>query len=204
PSRVWPGPVSTALRERPAQAGAGNGGLPARRAVIRWAWRMFRREWRQQLLVLALIIVAVGATVLGAAVATNTPPPANAGFGTASDLATFQSGGPRVASQIAALQKRFGRVAAFGIKASQVDPAADILTARPGLSGISQMQLTYGNGKGGSGSQVNVGPGGGSGPGNGPQTYPCPASSCLANPVIQEVSALPSGTSAPNTVITEH
>ncbi len=33
---------------------------------------------------------------------------------------------------------------------------------------------------------------------------PCPAGSCLANPKIQEVSALPSGTSAPNTVITEH
>ena len=70
---------------------AGNGGVPARRAVIRWAWRMFRREWRQQLLVLALIMVAVAATVLGAAVATNTPPPADAGFGTAQDLATFQS-----------------------------------------------------------------------------------------------------------------
>jgi putative ABC transport system permease protein len=102
--------VSTALREPPAQAGAGNGGLPARRAVIRWAWRMFRREWRQQLLVLALIIVAVGATTLGAAVATNTPPPANAGFGTATDMATFPGGGPKVASQIAALQHRFGRV----------------------------------------------------------------------------------------------
>ena len=102
--------MSTALRERPAQAGAGNGGLPARRAVTRWAWRMFRREWRQQLLVLALIIVAVGATTLGAAVATNTPPPANAGFGTATDLATFSAGGSKVASQIAALEQRFGRV----------------------------------------------------------------------------------------------
>ena len=102
--------MSTALRERPAQAGAGNGGLPARRAVTRWAWRMFRREWRQQLLVLALIIVAVGATTLGAAVATNTPPPANAGFGTATDMATFGGGGPKVASQIATLEQRFGRV----------------------------------------------------------------------------------------------
>lgn len=33
---------------------------------------------------------------------------------------------------------------------------------------------------------------------------PCPPSSCLANPRIEEVSALPSGTAAPNTVITEH
>ena len=33
---------------------------------------------------------------------------------------------------------------AFGIKAAQVIPTADILTMRPGLSGISQMQLVYG------------------------------------------------------------
>ena len=82
--------MSTALRDRPAQAGTSNGGVPARRAVIRWAWRMFRREWRQQTLVLALIVVALAATVVGAAVATNTPPRAGAGFGTAHDLATFQ------------------------------------------------------------------------------------------------------------------
>jgi len=25
------------------------GGIPARRAVTHWAWRLFRREWRQQL-----------------------------------------------------------------------------------------------------------------------------------------------------------
>ena len=102
--------MSTALGDRPAQAGARNGGAPARRAVIRWAWRLFRREWRQQLLVLALIIVAVAATVVGAAVATTTPPPANAGFGTAEDLATFQPPGPGLATQIAALRHRFGRV----------------------------------------------------------------------------------------------
>jgi putative ABC transport system permease protein len=102
--------MSTALRERPARAGASNGGVPARRAVIRWSWRMFRREWRQQLLVLALIVVALAATVVGAAVSTKTPPPAGAGFGTASDMATFQTSGPKLASQIAALQHRFGRV----------------------------------------------------------------------------------------------
>jgi putative ABC transport system permease protein len=101
--------MSAALRDRPAQAGAGNGGVPARRAVTRWSWRMFRREWRQQLLVLALIVVALAATVAGAAVATNNPPPAGAGFGTANDMATFQ-GGPQLASQIAALQQRFGRI----------------------------------------------------------------------------------------------
>jgi putative ABC transport system permease protein len=78
--------------------------------VIRWAWRLFRREWRQQLLVLALIIVAVGATVLGAAVATNSAPPANAGFGTAQDQATYSPPDPQLASQIAGLRQRFGQV----------------------------------------------------------------------------------------------
>ena len=101
--------MSTALRERPASAGTSNGGVPARRAVIRWSWRMFRREWRQQMLVLALIVVALAATVVGAAVATNTPPPAGAGFGTAQDMATLP-GGPHLAGQIAALQQHVGRV----------------------------------------------------------------------------------------------
>jgi putative ABC transport system permease protein len=103
--------MTTALRERPAPAGAaGNGGVPARRAVIRWAWRLLRREWRQQLLVLGLVTVAVAATIVGAAVATTTPPPANAGFGTAQDQANFQAPDPHLASQVAALQHRFGRV----------------------------------------------------------------------------------------------
>jgi putative ABC transport system permease protein len=101
--------MSTALRERPAPAGTSNGGVPARRAVIRWSWRMFRREWRQQSLVLALIVVALAATVVGAAVATNTPPPAGAGFGTAQERATLP-GGPHLAGQIAVLQQHAGRV----------------------------------------------------------------------------------------------
>jgi putative ABC transport system permease protein len=84
---------------------------------------------------------------------------------------------------------------AFGISASQVGRTADILTMRPGLSGISRMQLVYGS---------YFGANGGGPPPGGPGTFPCPQSDCLAGPVIQEVSGLPSGTSAPNTVITEH
>jgi len=57
--------------------------------MLRWSWRLFKREWRQQFLILLLIIVAVAAVVVGSAVAVNTPPAANAGFGTAHDLATF-------------------------------------------------------------------------------------------------------------------
>ena len=33
---------------------------PRRRAVLRWAWRLFRQEWRQQLLLLALVTIGRG------------------------------------------------------------------------------------------------------------------------------------------------
>ena len=94
-------------------------------------------------------------------------------------------------------------LSAFGIKQSQINPDADILTMRPGLSTMSLMQLIYGDqggGKGGGGQVIN---GQGIGP-NSANQRPCPAGSCVANPSIQEISQLPSGTSAPNTVVTEH
>jgi putative ABC transport system permease protein len=78
--------------------------MPALRAVVRWAWRLFRREWRQQLLILALITVAVGATVVGSAVATNTPPPKTAGFGTARDSVSFASYNAHAAQVLARLR----------------------------------------------------------------------------------------------------
>ena len=98
------------VRERSATRRAPNGGVPARRAVIRWAVRLLRREWRQQLLILALITVAVAATVVGSAVATTEPSSANAAFGTAQDLAAFTGPGSYVAAEIASIEHRFGTV----------------------------------------------------------------------------------------------
>jgi putative ABC transport system permease protein len=94
--------------------------MAARRAVIRWAWRLFRREWRQQLLVLALITVAVAVTIVGSAVAINIPPTAASGFGTAGDMATFTGTGPNLAAQIASLKHRFGRVDVIENQTQQV------------------------------------------------------------------------------------
>jgi len=71
-----------------------NGGIPARRAVIRWAVRLLRREWKQQLLILALIAVAVGATVVASTVATDTPAPIAGVLGTAQDAASISGSGP--------------------------------------------------------------------------------------------------------------
>ena len=84
--------MSVGVLDRPATGSAPEattGGVPARRAMLRWSWRLFKREWRQQFLILLLIVVSVAAVVVGSAVAVNTPPPANAGFGTAHDMATF-------------------------------------------------------------------------------------------------------------------
>ena len=53
--------MSATLRDRPVLAGPAGGGVPARRAVARWAWRLLRREWRQQILVLALLTLTVAA-----------------------------------------------------------------------------------------------------------------------------------------------
>ncbi|HTT87770.1 MAG TPA: FtsX-like permease family protein, partial [Acidimicrobiales bacterium] len=102
----------TLTLERPpaVEVRTGSGGMAARRAVIRWSWRLFRREWRQQLLVVALIAVAVAATFVGAAVATDTRAPANQGFGTAQDLATIQGSPSQVSSDVARIQHRFGTV----------------------------------------------------------------------------------------------
>src|SRR5215831_10594198 len=101
-------PVSIALREPPDLAG-GAGGIVARRAVIRWGWRLFRREWRQQLLVLGLLTVAVAATIWGASVVTNAQiPPGYATFGTGAAQVTLPGTDPQLAADIATIVGRWG------------------------------------------------------------------------------------------------
>ena len=102
--------MTTTVLAPPAAPHRNDGGAPARRAVVRWAWRLFRREWRQQLLILALITIAVAATIVGSAVATDNPPPKNSGFGTAQDSAFFATNDAHTASLITNLEHRFGRV----------------------------------------------------------------------------------------------
>ena len=103
--------MSTAtITRRPDQAGTGHGGVPARRAVIRWAWRLFRRQWRQQLLVLGLLTVAVAATIWGIGVATNTPPPATATFGTATAAISLPGTDPHLAAEIAQIGRNYGPI----------------------------------------------------------------------------------------------
>ena len=88
-----------------------NGGVPARRAVARWAWRLFRREWRQQALVLALLTVAIAAVIFGATAAYNMIPSNDADFGTADVRVQLTVSDPvTLRNDIAALTKTFGTV----------------------------------------------------------------------------------------------
>ena len=85
--------MSLAVQDPPLVLGTGHGGMAARRAVVRWGWRLFRREWRQQSLVLALLMAAVAATTAGLGAAANTSTSQASTFGTADHLVTLSSTG---------------------------------------------------------------------------------------------------------------
>lgn len=140
--------MTSQVLDRPPLLGAGrNGGVPARRAVTRWAWRLFRREWRQQALVLALITVAVAGTILGAAVATNTPPPAHTGFGSANHLVALPGTDPHLAADVQRIQQRFGAVDVIESRAvvTGLVQGAEIRAQDPhGIYGHSMLGLVSG------------------------------------------------------------
>jgi putative ABC transport system permease protein len=92
-----------------------NGGMPARRAVVRWAWRAFRREWRQQaLIVLLLAFTLAGALVqISALYATVDRPEAR--FGRADRLMTYEGSDPaQLAGSVDAARAWFGTVEVIG------------------------------------------------------------------------------------------
>src|SRR6266545_4699755 len=79
----------TTLAHRLELRGPRNGGVAARRAVVRWAWRLFRREWRRQILVTALLTVAVAAAIGSVTIAYNSGAADDAKHGSASYLLRF-------------------------------------------------------------------------------------------------------------------
>ena len=102
--------MSTLLGNPPDLAAGAGSRIVARRAVFRWGWRLFRREWRQQLLVLGLLTMAVAATIWGTSVVTNVqlPNPNYATFGTAAAQVTLPATDPQLAADIATIQDRWG------------------------------------------------------------------------------------------------
>src|SRR5262249_36112559 len=101
----WPPWSGDAARRRTAMSGS------AHRAVVRWSLRLFRREWRQHLLVLALLTVAVGVAVTGAAAAVNAASRAQGDFGAATTRIEVDAANPAAArSVIERARQRFGTV----------------------------------------------------------------------------------------------
>ncbi|HSJ70069.1 MAG TPA: FtsX-like permease family protein [Acidimicrobiia bacterium] len=111
----------TAVRN--AQPVAADGGARiARRAVIRWAWRMFRRDLRSQFLVLTLITLAVAGAVGGSVVAYNLAPAAgDARFGSAHNSLLFENADPdAMGTDLAAAESWFETVDPIGRQYAQV------------------------------------------------------------------------------------
>ncbi len=103
--------MTATLRERSPSRVDENGGTPARKAIVRWAWRLFRREWRKQTLVLLLLVAAIAATIVGLGAVTNAAQlKASPTFGTANTLVALPGSDRDISGDVAALQARFGVV----------------------------------------------------------------------------------------------
>lgn len=79
------------------------------RAVGRWTWRLFRRDWRAQLLVVALTVVTVAVAVVGASMAVESEQDPAGMFGRAAAIVHIRGDGPdQLATSVDAARRRFG------------------------------------------------------------------------------------------------
>jgi hypothetical protein len=106
--------------------------VAARRAVVRWAWRLFRREWRQQILVLTLLTVVVAAAVGMATAAYNLAPvPIEAEYGTANAFFTFNEPEPeRLQAKLEAGEEWFGAIDVIGHRSVSVPGSIETVDYR--------------------------------------------------------------------------
>ena len=126
----------TTLAHREALGGARSGGVAARRAVVRWAWRMFRREWRQQLLVVTLLIVAVAAAIGSITVASNAVPADDSDFGSANHLLNFDGSDPRkLEAGLDAARRSFGTIEVIGHRSVRVPGGVETVDYRSQVPG---------------------------------------------------------------------
>jgi putative ABC transport system permease protein len=94
---------------------ARNGGLPARRAVAHWALRVFRREWRQQVLVVALLTFTVAGALVGISAGYNIPKSLDARYGSATALIQVAGSDPGdLDARVAAARAASGTIDVIG------------------------------------------------------------------------------------------
>jgi putative ABC transport system permease protein len=126
----------TTLAHRSALRGPADGGVAARRAVVRWAWRMFRREWRQQLLVLTLLTVAVAAAIGSITIAYNAVPADDSDFGSGNQVLTFDASDPRkLQAGLDAAERFFGTIDVIGHRSVPVPGSVETVDYRSQVPG---------------------------------------------------------------------
>jgi putative ABC transport system permease protein len=123
--------MSSTLRDRTVLPGPASGGVPARRAVARWAWRLLRREWRQQILVLALLTVTVAAADFSVSAAYNVASLPGPQFGSANHLLQLSGTNRKaLAADIAAARKAFGTIQVIGRRFAPIPGSAQTVEFR--------------------------------------------------------------------------
>ena len=123
----------TTLAHGSALRGPKKGGVAARRALVRWAWRMFRREWRSQILVTALLTVAVAAAIGSVTVAYNTGanPSRDPDFGSADHLLNVDGSDPRaLEASLAIARQQYGTIDVIGHRLFAVAGAVETVEFR--------------------------------------------------------------------------
>lgn len=105
--------------------------MPARRSMVRWAWRLFRREWRQQVQILALLTVAVAAAIFSATAAYNLAPSRDAEFGTADRRIQLRVADPAsLQADLDALEASFDTAEVIGHQPVPVPGSVDTVDLR--------------------------------------------------------------------------
>ena len=121
----------TTLVHRSALRGPRGGGVAARRAVVRWASRMFRLEWRQQLLVLTLLTVAVTAAIGSITLAYNSVPADNSDFGSANTVLTLDGSDPqKLQAALDSAKNVFGTLDVIGHRSVSVPGSVETVDYR--------------------------------------------------------------------------
>ncbi|MEV5574327.1 FtsX-like permease family protein [Spirillospora sp. NPDC052269] len=121
----------TVTREPSSLGGPANGGVAARRAIVRWAWRMLRRGWRQQVVVTSLLTLAVLGAVVGGAAAVNLAPRDDARYGRAHQLVNLDGGDAAALKRSLDLARsRLGKIEEVGRRFVPVPGIAESLEVR--------------------------------------------------------------------------
>ncbi|MGH2931568.1 MAG: FtsX-like permease family protein [Gaiellaceae bacterium] len=110
--------------------------MAARRAVVRWAGRMFRREWRQQLLVLTLLTVAVTAAIGSITFAYNAVPADDSDFGSANQVISLDPSDPqKFQAAVDSAKKSFGTFGLVGHRSVHVPGSVETVDYRSQIPG---------------------------------------------------------------------